>query len=53
MDERFGVILEYFFYIDKLYFIVLKSVFIIFNFLKIFKFFKFLRVYEYDIIIDM
>ncbi|WP_187870560.1 lipopolysaccharide heptosyltransferase I [Helicobacter pylori] len=53
VDERFGAILEHSPYIDKLHPIALKSVLTTFNPLKIFKFFKSLRAYEYDIIIDM
>ncbi|GAA7791809.1 lipopolysaccharide heptosyltransferase I [Helicobacter pylori] len=53
VDERFGAILEYSPYIDKLHPIALKSVLTTFNPLKIFKLFKSLRAYEYDIVIDM
>ncbi|WRB29086.1 lipopolysaccharide heptosyltransferase I [Helicobacter pylori] len=53
VDERFGAILEHSPYIDKLHPIALKSVLKTFNPLKIFKLFKSLRAYEYDIIIDM
>ncbi|MFP6230549.1 lipopolysaccharide heptosyltransferase I [Helicobacter pylori] len=53
VDERFGAILEHSPYIDKLHPIALKSALITFNPLKIFKLFKSLRAYEYDIIIDM
>ncbi|WP_100975313.1 lipopolysaccharide heptosyltransferase I [Helicobacter pylori] len=53
VDERFGAILEHSPYIDKLHPIALKSVLTTFNPLKIFKLFKSLRTYEYDIIIDM
>ncbi|GAA7370056.1 lipopolysaccharide heptosyltransferase I [Helicobacter pylori] len=53
VDERFGTILEHSPYIDKLHPIALKSVLTTFNPLKIFKLFKSLRAYEYDIIIDM
>ncbi|MFP6150141.1 lipopolysaccharide heptosyltransferase I [Helicobacter pylori] len=53
VDERFGAILEHSPYIDKLHPIALKSALKTFNPLKIFKLFKSLRVYEYDIIIDM
>ncbi|GAA6950552.1 lipopolysaccharide heptosyltransferase I [Helicobacter pylori] len=53
VDERFGAILEHSPYIDKLHPIALKSVLTTFNPLKIFKLFKSLRAYEYDIIIDM
>ncbi|GAA7125463.1 lipopolysaccharide heptosyltransferase I [Helicobacter pylori] len=53
VDERFGAILEHSPYIDKLHPIALKSTLTTFNPLKIFKLFKSLRVYEYDIVIDM
>ncbi|WQR66505.1 lipopolysaccharide heptosyltransferase I [Helicobacter pylori] len=53
VDERFGAILEHSPYIDKLHPIALKSALTTLNPLKIFKFFKSLRAYEYDIIIDM
>ncbi|WP_121036121.1 lipopolysaccharide heptosyltransferase I [Helicobacter pylori] len=53
VDERFSAILEYSPYIDKLHPIALKSTLKSFNPLKIFKLFKSLRAYEYDIIIDM
>ncbi|GAA8307150.1 lipopolysaccharide heptosyltransferase I [Helicobacter pylori] len=53
VDERFGAILEHSPYIDKLHPIALKSALKTFNLLKIFKLFKSLRAYEYDIIIDM
>ncbi len=53
VDERFGAILEHSPYIDKLHPIALKSTLATFNPLKIFKLFKSLRDYEYDIIIDM
>ncbi|PUB97941.1 lipopolysaccharide heptosyltransferase I [Helicobacter pylori] len=53
VDERFGAILEHSPYIDKLHPIALKSTLATFNPLKIFKLFKSLRAYEYDIIIDM
>ncbi|WQU65084.1 lipopolysaccharide heptosyltransferase I [Helicobacter pylori] len=53
VDERFGAILEHSPYIDKLHPIALKSALTTFNPLKIFKLFKSLRAYEYDIIIDM
>ncbi|MGL2381024.1 lipopolysaccharide heptosyltransferase I [Helicobacter pylori] len=53
VDERFGAILEHSPYIDKLHPIALKSTLTTFNPLKIFKLFKNLRAYEYDIIIDM
>ncbi|MBH0232630.1 lipopolysaccharide heptosyltransferase I [Helicobacter pylori] len=53
VDERFSTILEHSPYIDKLHPIALKSVLKTFNPLKIFKLFKSLRAYEYDIIIDM
>ncbi len=53
VDERFGTILEHSPYIDKLHPIALKSTLTTFNPLKIFKLFKSLRAYEYDIIIDM
>ncbi|GAA7352374.1 lipopolysaccharide heptosyltransferase I [Helicobacter pylori] len=53
VDERFGAILEHSPYIDKLHPIALKSTLTIFNPLKIFKLFKSLRAYEYDIVIDM
>ncbi|MGN8359950.1 lipopolysaccharide heptosyltransferase I [Helicobacter pylori] len=53
VDERFSTILEHSPYIDKLHPIALKSVLTTFNPLKIFKLFKSLRAYEYDIIIDM
>ncbi|GAA7905039.1 lipopolysaccharide heptosyltransferase I [Helicobacter pylori] len=53
VDERFGAILEHSPYIDKLHPIALKSTLTTFNPLKIFKLFKFLRAYEYDIVIDM
>ncbi|WQT04863.1 lipopolysaccharide heptosyltransferase I [Helicobacter pylori] len=53
VDERFGAILEHSPYIDKLHPIALKSVLKTFNPLKIFKLFKSLRAYEYDIVIDM
>ncbi|WQY49897.1 lipopolysaccharide heptosyltransferase I [Helicobacter pylori] len=53
VDERFSAILEHSPYIDKLRPIALKSVLKTFNPLKIFKLFKSLRAYEYDIIIDM
>ncbi|WP_237015693.1 lipopolysaccharide heptosyltransferase I [Helicobacter pylori] len=53
VDERFGAILEHSPYIDKLHPIALKSTLATFNPLKIFKLFKSLRVYEYDIVIDM
>lgn len=53
VDERFSAILEHSPYIDKLHPIALKSVLTTFNPLKIFKLFKSLRAYEYDIIIDI
>uniref|UniRef100_UPI0027382CD3 lipopolysaccharide heptosyltransferase I n=1 Tax=Helicobacter pylori TaxID=210 RepID=UPI0027382CD3 len=53
VDERFGAILEHSPYIDQLHPIALKSALTTFNPLKIFKLFKSLRAYEYDIIIDM
>ncbi|CAJ99359.1 lipopolysaccharide heptosyltransferase I [Helicobacter acinonychis] len=53
VDERFSTILEHSPYIDKLHPIALKSTLKSFNPLKIFKLFKSLRAYEYDIIIDM
>ncbi|MFP6023218.1 lipopolysaccharide heptosyltransferase I [Helicobacter pylori] len=53
VDERFSAILEHSPYIDQLHPIALKSVLKTFNPLKIFKLFKSLRAYEYDIIIDM
>ncbi|GAA7580621.1 lipopolysaccharide heptosyltransferase I [Helicobacter pylori] len=53
VDERFSAILEHSPYIDKLRPIALKSVLTTFNPLKIFKLFKSLRAYEYDIVIDM
>ncbi|GAA8263345.1 lipopolysaccharide heptosyltransferase I [Helicobacter pylori] len=53
VDERFGAILEHSPYIDKLHPIALKSALTTFNPLKIFKLFKSLRAYEYDIVIDM
>ncbi|GAA7017102.1 lipopolysaccharide heptosyltransferase I [Helicobacter pylori] len=53
VDERFGAILEHSPYIDKLHPIALKSILTTFNPLKIFKLFKSLRAYEYDIVIDM
>ncbi|MGL2615601.1 lipopolysaccharide heptosyltransferase I [Helicobacter pylori] len=53
VDERFSAILEHSPYIDKLHPIALKSVLTTLNPLKIFKLFKSLRAYEYDIIIDM
>ncbi|GAA6839176.1 lipopolysaccharide heptosyltransferase I [Helicobacter pylori] len=53
VDERFSTILEHSPYIDKLHPIALKSTLATFNPLKIFKLFKSLRVYEYDIVIDM
>ncbi len=53
VDERFGAILEHSPYIDKLHPIALKSTLTTLNPLKIFKLFKSLRAYEYDIIIDM
>ncbi|GAA8569976.1 lipopolysaccharide heptosyltransferase I [Helicobacter pylori] len=53
VDERFGAILEHSPYIDKLHSIALKSALTTFNPLKIFKLFKSLRAYEYDIVIDM
>ncbi|MFP6039574.1 lipopolysaccharide heptosyltransferase I [Helicobacter pylori] len=53
VDERFGAILEHSPYIDKLHPIALKSTLKTFNPLNIFKLFKSLRAYEYDIIIDM
>ncbi|MGN8352577.1 lipopolysaccharide heptosyltransferase I [Helicobacter pylori] len=53
VDERFSTILEHSPYIDKLHPIALKSALTTFNPLKIFKLFKSLRAYEYDIIIDM
>ncbi|WRD46285.1 lipopolysaccharide heptosyltransferase I [Helicobacter pylori] len=53
VDERFSAILEHSPYIDKLHPIALKSTLATFNPLKIFKLFKNLRAYEYDIIIDM
>ncbi|GAA7149658.1 lipopolysaccharide heptosyltransferase I [Helicobacter pylori] len=53
VDERFGAILEHSPYIDKLHPIALKSTLTTFNPLKIFKLFKSLRAYEYDMIIDM
>ncbi len=53
VDERFGAILEHSPYIDKLHSIALKSTLTTFNPLKIFKLFKSLRAYEYDIVIDM
>ncbi len=53
VDERFSAILEHSPYIDKLHPIALKSMLTTFNPLKIFKLFKSLRAYEYDIIIDM
>ncbi|WP_324659784.1 lipopolysaccharide heptosyltransferase I [Helicobacter pylori] len=53
VDERFSAILEHSPYIDKLHPIALKSVLTTFNPLKIFKLFKSLRAYEYDMVIDM
>ncbi|WJI95193.1 lipopolysaccharide heptosyltransferase I [Helicobacter pylori] len=53
VDERFSAILEHSPYIDKLHPIALKSALTTFNPLKIFKLFKSLRAYEYDIIVDM
>ncbi|GAA8118894.1 lipopolysaccharide heptosyltransferase I [Helicobacter pylori] len=53
VDERFGAILEHSPYIDKLHPIALKSTLTTLNPLKIFKLFKSLRAYEYDIVIDM
>lgn len=53
VDERFSAILEHSPYIDKLHPIALKSILTTFNPLKIFKLFKSLRAYEYDIVIDM
>ncbi|WQX64045.1 lipopolysaccharide heptosyltransferase I [Helicobacter pylori] len=53
VDERFGAILEHSPYIDKLHPIALKSALTTLNPLKIFKLFKSLRAYEYDIVIDM
>ncbi|WP_120866437.1 lipopolysaccharide heptosyltransferase I [Helicobacter pylori] len=53
VDERFGAILEHSPYIDQLHPIALKSTLTTLNPLKIFKLFKSLRAYEYDIIIDM
>ncbi|ANH44236.1 lipopolysaccharide heptosyltransferase I [Helicobacter pylori] len=53
VDERFGAILEHSPYIDKLHPIALKRTLTTFNPLKIFKLFKSLRAYEYDIVIDM
>lgn len=53
VDERFSAILEHSPYIDKLHPIALKSVLTTFNPLNIFKLFKSLRAYEYDIVIDM
>ncbi len=53
VDERFGAILEHSPYIDELHPIALKSALTTFNPLKIFKLFKSLRAYEYDIVIDM
>ncbi len=53
VDERFGAILEHSPYINKLHSIALKSTLTTFNPLKIFKLFKSLRAYEYDIVIDM
>ncbi|GAA6848567.1 lipopolysaccharide heptosyltransferase I [Helicobacter pylori] len=53
VDERFGAILEHSPYIDKLHSIALKSTLTTFNPLKIFKLFKSLRAYEYDMVIDM
>ncbi|GAA7113411.1 lipopolysaccharide heptosyltransferase I [Helicobacter pylori] len=53
VDERFSAILEHSPYIDKLHPIALKSTLTTFNPLKIFKLFKSLMAYEYDIIIDM
>ncbi|GAA8372949.1 lipopolysaccharide heptosyltransferase I [Helicobacter pylori] len=53
VDERFGAILEHSPYIDKLHPIALKSTLTTFNPLKIFKLFKSLMAYEYDIVIDM
>ncbi len=53
VDERFSAILEHSPYIDKLHPIALKSTLATFNPLRIFKLFKSLRAYEYDIVIDM
>ncbi|GAA9414105.1 lipopolysaccharide heptosyltransferase I [Helicobacter pylori] len=53
VDERFSAILEHSPYIDQLHPIALKSALTTLNPLKIFKLFKSLRAYEYDIIIDM
>ncbi|GAA6799011.1 lipopolysaccharide heptosyltransferase I [Helicobacter pylori] len=53
VDERFGAILEHSPYIDKLHPIALKSILTTFNPLNIFKLFKSLMAYEYDIVIDM
>ncbi|WRC84505.1 lipopolysaccharide heptosyltransferase I [Helicobacter pylori] len=53
VDERFSAILEHSPYIDKLHPIALKSTLTTFNPLKIFKLFKSLRAYEYDMVIDM
>ncbi len=53
VDERFDAILEHSPYIDKLHPIALKNTLTTFNPLKIFKLFKSLRAYEYDMVIDM
>ncbi|GAA9977445.1 lipopolysaccharide heptosyltransferase I [Helicobacter pylori] len=53
VDERFSAILEHSPYIDKLHPIALKSTLTTFNPLNIFKLFKSLRAYEYDMVIDM
>ncbi|GAA9945165.1 lipopolysaccharide heptosyltransferase I [Helicobacter pylori] len=53
VDERFSAILEHSPYIDKLHPIALKSTLATFNPLKIFKLFRSLRAYKYDIVIDM
>ncbi|WP_104747683.1 lipopolysaccharide heptosyltransferase I [Helicobacter cetorum] len=53
VDENFSAILEHSPYIDKLHPIALKSTLKSLNPFKIFKLFKSLKTYEYDIVIDM
>ncbi|WP_104761652.1 lipopolysaccharide heptosyltransferase I [Helicobacter cetorum] len=53
VDEKFSAILEHSPYIDKLHPIALKKTLKSLNPFKIFKLFKSLRVYEYDLVIDM
>ncbi|AFI05484.1 lipopolysaccharide heptosyltransferase I [Helicobacter cetorum] len=53
VDEKFSAILEHSPYIDKLHPIALKRTLKSLNPFEIFKLFKSLRAYEYDLVIDM